>query len=354
MAKPKHQLGVINITNQSTKKVVVDIEGIIGLPEWWQFDDPSGRVSTYNKFRTKVDAIKNIKAEEVDVNIRSLGGSVQDAILIHDALCLLDAKVTTICYGYTASAATLIAQAGETRALSSNSLYLVHQSATLVVGNIHDLDDARDTLVQTNKLIIGLYAKRSGQPENTFEELINRSNGTGQWLTPDQAQAIGLADEVRPMSGTVNLDSSMMNILGYPEPPEDLLLPTQNNNDLRMKIKNTLSAIWASLNLPDNQTEADVTDEQLLELNNELTTRQTTIDNQAAEIQALTDAATANQTTIDNQAAEITTLNEKITALNEKPGDRSNPVNNPTDDDTVPDNNSLEAVAARARKLLNT
>ena len=89
----------------------IDIEGTIGVPEEWQFDRPEARVATYEKFRDAVRRIAEIDASEVVVNIRSTGGDVNDALLIYDALAALDAEVTTRCYGYVASAATLIAQA---------------------------------------------------------------------------------------------------------------------------------------------------------------------------------------------------------------------------------------------------
>ena len=69
----------------------IDIEGTIGVPEEWQFDRPEARVATYEKFRDAVRRIAEIDAPEVVVNIRSTGGDVNDALLIHDALikCLV-------------------------------------------------------------------------------------------------------------------------------------------------------------------------------------------------------------------------------------------------------------------------
>ena len=93
----------------------IDIEGTIGVPEQWQFASPDDRVATYEKFRDAVRRIAEIDASEVVVNIRSTGGDVNDALLIHDALRQLPARVTTRCYGYTASAATIIAQAPKMR-----------------------------------------------------------------------------------------------------------------------------------------------------------------------------------------------------------------------------------------------
>ena len=89
----------------------IDIEGTIGVPEEWQFEEPDARVATYERFRDTLRRIAEIEAPEVVVNIRSTGGDVNDALLIHDALRQLPARVTTRCYGYTASAATIIAQA---------------------------------------------------------------------------------------------------------------------------------------------------------------------------------------------------------------------------------------------------
>ena len=53
---------------------------------------------------------------------------MNDALLIHDALTALGAHITTRCYGYTASAATIIAQAASPgcREISANALYLIH------------------------------------------------------------------------------------------------------------------------------------------------------------------------------------------------------------------------------------
>ena len=76
-----HSLGEIKITNKAAE-VIIDIEGIIGIPEWWQFDNPDERVATYDKFKKSVGELKDIKSPAITVNIRSLGGSVNDALLI--------------------------------------------------------------------------------------------------------------------------------------------------------------------------------------------------------------------------------------------------------------------------------
>ena len=181
----------------------IDIEGTIGVPEEWQFDQPEARVATYEKFRDAVRRIAEIDAPEVVVNIRSTGGDVNDALLIHDALTALDAHITTRCYGYTASAATIIAQAASPgcREISANALYLIHTAVCATEGNAAELSGKLDLLRQTDTRIAAVYAARSGRPAAEFETLMAENNGSGRWLSPEEAVAAGLADVVTDAAG---------------------------------------------------------------------------------------------------------------------------------------------------------
>ena len=177
---------------------VIEIEGIIGVPEEWQFDDPASRVATYEKFRDTVGRIAAIEASEIVVDIRSTGGDVNDALLIHDALKALDARITTRCFGYTASAATVIAQAASEgcRKISANALYLVHNSSCAVEGNAAELESHAELLRKTDERLAELYAARSGRDAGSFAALMAENGGEGRWLSPEETVAEGLADAV--------------------------------------------------------------------------------------------------------------------------------------------------------------
>lgn len=176
----------------------IEIEGTIGVPEEWQFDQPEARVATYEKFRDTVRRIAGIDAPQIVVDIRSTGGDVNDALLIHDALCSLDAHIITRCYGYTASAATIIAQAASPgcREISANALYLIHTAICAAEGNATEIAGKLDLLRQTDTRIAAVYAARSGRPAGEFEALMAENNGNGRWLSPEEAVAAGLADTV--------------------------------------------------------------------------------------------------------------------------------------------------------------
>ena len=184
--------------NNTAGECHIDIEGTIGVAEEWQFDKPEERVATYERFREAVRRIGAVEAQRIVVNIRSTGGDVNDALLIHDALKQTGAHVTTRCYGYVASAATIIAQAASEgcREISANALYLIHTSVCATEGNAAELAGKTELLRQTDARIATIYAARSGRPVEEFEALMNENNGNGRWLSPEETVAAGLADRV--------------------------------------------------------------------------------------------------------------------------------------------------------------
>ena len=169
----------------------MDIEGVIGVPEEWQFDQPSSRVATYEKFRDSLDRLREIDAPEIVVNIRSTGGDVNDALLIYEALSSLDGHIVTRCYGYTASAATVIAQAASEgcREISAHALYLIHNSICTAEGNAEELATRIDLLRKTDARLAEVYAARSGRTPEEFTLLMAENNGSGRWLSPQEALA---------------------------------------------------------------------------------------------------------------------------------------------------------------------
>ena len=206
-------LAEIKITNAAPGVTVLDVEGVIGVPEEWQFEEPSGRVATYRKFKETLGAISKIRSGEVVVNIRSTGGDVGDALLIYDALTALDATITTRCYGYVASAATVIAQAASEgrREISANSLYLVHNAVSNCEGNARDFRQREELLVKTDERIASIYAARSGRDAGEFSVLMAENNGDGRWMSPEETLAMGLVDRITDASAVSAEAEGVMN-----------------------------------------------------------------------------------------------------------------------------------------------
>lgn len=187
----------IRIKNE-VDTTIIDIDGTIGVPESWQCDNPETRVTTYERFKESVSRIADISNTTIRVNIRSTGGDVNDALLIYEALKATGAKITTCCYGYTASAATIVAQAASEgcRLIAPTSLYLIHNSLCSVEGNADELQAEVDMLRQTDCRIAEVYATRSGRSAEEFVTLMSANGGRGRWLSPTEAIAVGLVDAV--------------------------------------------------------------------------------------------------------------------------------------------------------------
>lgn len=195
----------IKIKNE-VDTTIIDIEGTIGVPESWQCDNHDMRVTTYESFKQSVSRIADISNSTIRVNIRSTGGDVNDALLIYEALKATGAKVTTCCYGYTASAATIVAQAASEgcRLIAPTSLYLVHNSLCAVEGNADEIEAEVEMLRQTDRRIAEVYASRSGRSAEEFLKLMAENCGRGRWLSPAEAIAEGLVDAIENESATTN------------------------------------------------------------------------------------------------------------------------------------------------------
>lgn len=199
--KQKSNLTTMNSTikiNNEAEVAIIDIEGTIGLTESWQFDNPESRVTTYERFKECVARIADLRNAHIRVNIRSTGGDVNDAMLIYEALRATGAHVTTCCYGYTASAATIVAQAASEgcRLIAPTSLYLIHNSLCSVEGNAEELQAEVELLRQTDERIAEIYARHSGRSTEDMAVLMSENGGRGRWLSPAEVVAYGLADGV--------------------------------------------------------------------------------------------------------------------------------------------------------------
>ena len=235
----------IKINNQGNGTTVIDIEGVIGVPEECQFDNPESRITTYQKFKDAVEQIAQIRTPQVVVNIRSTGGDVEDALLIYDALRALDTKVTTRCAGYVASAATIIAQAaseGE-REITPEALYLIHRSWVSVEGDATTLRHNAELLEKTDQRIAEVYGRRSGRDCEEFVALMNENNGAGRWMTPEEAMNAGLVDRIvecpQASGWSAKVRAWVKRVMGrgdklpYPTPSKDVIRKTIRQADTK-------------------------------------------------------------------------------------------------------------------------
>lgn len=236
--------GTLLLVTRSERITELNIDGLIGFPDENREHNPSERNETYADFRRQIEAIRNISTPEIVVNIRSSGGSVDDALLIHDILRESGKQVTTRCYGYVASAATLIAQAASKgrREMSANGLYLIHRSITSGAGNAGMLEQTVDLLNQTDRRIAALYAARSGKTADHFARLMDLNQGNGKWLCAREAKSAGLIDRIIPAQSISNEARQTLRTLNLPALPA---LPDANQPD--RSLQRLFKRLWETI-----------------------------------------------------------------------------------------------------------
>lgn len=215
--------GKITIENNAPGIAVIDIEGTIGVPEKWQFEQEGQKIATYQKFSDAIETVGQNDIKEIIVNIRSTGGNVNEAILIYENLLQVKKTITTKCFGYVASAATIIAQAASAgkREISGNSLYLIHNSMCETEGNTNEMARSLSMLAKTDERLAQIYAERAGKEVRVFARLMNENNGTGRWLAPKEVIEYGLADKIIEAAPITEAHAEAISNLGLPPIPEN-------------------------------------------------------------------------------------------------------------------------------------
>lgn len=145
--------------------------------------------------------IKLVPNDHIVVELRSTGGNIDAALTIRAALLSTRKKITTICYGYTASAATIIAQAasGGARLMSGNALYLIHEcTADLEDMTVEELEHETRRLKNLNNAIADIYVRKGSFNADYYLKLMAENGGRGRWLDLNEAKAACLVDDIAP------------------------------------------------------------------------------------------------------------------------------------------------------------
>lgn len=255
-----------NVSSRTSDSAVIDIDGTIGGWDW----DTWERINTGKLIRKQLRELKDVK--NIEVHITSLGGDVDQALQIHDALKDHPATVTTFINGFCASAATIIALAGDIRKISKNAFYLIHKCSSYASGNEHDLEMELESQRTCNDILLSMYQDVCKKKKDELDELFDYDNGKGKWITAQEAVDFGFCTEIyndeSSSSQSVKVamaDEDMLKKLNYPsmpgeEPGNDDFVPTDREIGFINRIIEKARTLFAPINntepiINQNQTE---------------------------------------------------------------------------------------------------
>lgn len=140
-------------------------------------------------------ALRSMGADrDVTVNINSPGGDLFEGMAIYNLLREHKGHVTVKVLGLAASAASIIAMAGDDVQIARAGFLMVHNTWVVVLGNKNDLRDTADTLDTFDVAMAEIYAARTGLDMKAIQKKMDAET----WINGSAAVDEGWADALLP------------------------------------------------------------------------------------------------------------------------------------------------------------
>ncbi|AUX72482.1 head maturation protease, ClpP-related [Erwinia pyrifoliae] len=143
-------------------------------------------------------ALRSIGGEDVTVNINSPGGDMFEGLAIYNLLREYEGKVTVKVLGLAASAASIIAMAGDEVQIGRAAFLMIHNCWTFAMGNRHEMAKIAAELEPFDRAMNDIYGARTGLDAATIETMMNAETyiGGSESVEKGFADRLLTADEI--------------------------------------------------------------------------------------------------------------------------------------------------------------
>lgn len=145
----------------------------------------------------------------ITVWINSPGGDCVAAAQIYNMLREYEGTVTVKIDGIAASAASVIAMAGDKVLMSPVSMMMIHNPMTIAFGDSGEMQKAIDMLSSVKDSIINAYEIKTGLSRVKLAHLMDSET----WMDANKAIELGFADEIIQRNGAVDLEVPQVSML---------------------------------------------------------------------------------------------------------------------------------------------
>lgn len=170
-----------NQTKNSKTSGEILIYGDIGSYEGWND-------VTAKQFNTDLKALGEV--DEIAVRINSVGGEVFAAQAIYSMLKAHRATINVYIDGLAASAASVIAMAGDTITMPKNTMMMIHNPLSICHGFASDMRECANLLDKIGETIIATYEEKTKKSKEDIKALMDAET----WFTAEEAVEMGFAD----------------------------------------------------------------------------------------------------------------------------------------------------------------
>lgn len=179
-----------------TEERTLFLNGTIAEDSW--FDDEV----TPQIFKDEL----NSGTGNITVYINSYGGDCVAAAQIYNMLTNYNGKVTIKIDGIAASAASVIAMAGDKVLMSPVSVIMIHNPLTMVCGDHKEMEKAIDMLAEVKESIINAYEYKTGLSRAKLSHLMESET----WMNANKALELGFADGISEKEDNAPIADAVM------------------------------------------------------------------------------------------------------------------------------------------------
>jgi ATP-dependent Clp protease protease subunit len=202
-----------------------------------------------------VSALEEMKTEgceSVSVFINSPGGDVFEGVAILNCLKRFEGDVNVMVDGVAASAASLVAMAGDTIRIGSGAMMMVHDPATLIFGDAATLREKADMLEKISGAMVSAYCEHTKLDAGEMRTLMSDET----WMTADDAVKRGFADSVFTQDEPEPPTASAHEIFAQYRKTPQTILAAACRNPPAPKEHEPMKTLLMKLGLSENATEA--------------------------------------------------------------------------------------------------
>lgn len=156
------------------------------------YDEIGGWGISARQFVDDLQALGAVKS--LTVRINSPGGSFFDGVAIYNALARHPAHKTVWVDGFAASAASVVAMAGDEIVMPENTMMVIHEPRGAGAGTAADMRVIAEALDRACRSIVSIYAAKTERSAADVEALL----ATETWMSAQEAFDLGFADRIEP------------------------------------------------------------------------------------------------------------------------------------------------------------
>ena len=170
------------VRNEDTGNRTLVLNGQISDETWF------GDEVTPGLFRDELQSCEG----DITVWINSPGGDVFAAAQIYNMLMEYPGNVDVRIDGIAASAASVIAMAGNKVSMSPVAMMMIHNPMTVAMGDKKVMQQAIDMLDEIKESIINAYELKTGQSRTKIAHMMDAET----WFNAKKAVELGFADDI--------------------------------------------------------------------------------------------------------------------------------------------------------------